>query len=62
MITRLPNGNVFVEKGTVIPFLCPECEAVVPFAKLDVVKCWACGYEGPVEEFDNIEFEVRKPQ
>lgn len=59
---RLENGNVFIEKGTPIPLLCPKCNAIIPYIKLNIIKCWACEYEGDIEEFDDIEFISIKSQ
>jgi hypothetical protein len=62
MIERLPNGNLFITKGTPIPYLCPKCDAIVPYVETPRVQCWACGYEADAGEFDDIEFVPRVRQ
>ena len=55
-ITQTGNGRFYVTAETPFPYLCPECEAIIPCTEENfdspIQSCWACAYSGPLEEFD----------
>lgn len=59
-MSRNQDGSIFISKGTPMPYLCPECDAIVPCTAENfggaTQRCVMCDYEGPTEEFD-VEWE-----
>ena len=48
------DGTFEIEKGEVIPFVCPKCKFPTEFsAELLMVKCNQCGYMGDKDEFSS---------
>jgi len=50
---------IHIDKGTLCPGRCPECEAIVPWDD-DRMICWNCGFEGGNDLFAEIEFELQR--
>ena len=48
------DGTFEIEKGEVIPFVCPKCNFPVAYdEKLLMVKCHQCQYLGNKDEFSS---------
>lgn len=60
-VEREPDGSVYLDKGDKIPFRCPECGVLFPFAEATIVTCPKCGVVGAPNDFSNVEFEYHPP-
>lgn len=46
------NGSIELEKGEIMPFICPKCNWAIEYdSKLVMVNCFHCKYIGETEEF-----------
>jgi len=53
---RIDDKTIFVEKGTLIPFMCPVCGKFSDFMEGErVIEC-SCGFTGTEEDFKGTEF------
>lgn len=49
----LLDGSLEIEKGEIVPFICPKCEWPIEYdEKVVMVNCFHCDYKGFKNEFE----------
>lgn len=56
------DGTFYLQKGERFPFKCPECNCYIEYTEKllipNVIKCLNCLYEGDVEEFSEVKYDL----
>jgi ribosomal protein S27AE len=55
------SERLHVEKGTLIPGVCPSCHAVVSW-DADKMTCGSCGLTGESDLFTDVEWRLKREQ
>lgn len=50
------DNSLYLSKGDLFPYVCPECGKFTEFYEADVIECAWCSYVGFPEEFEEAEW------
>ena len=57
----LGHGRIYLNQDEPMPFVCPECDAPVPYSEAPYVRCASCGLYTDRSKFQLVAWEQVLP-